>query len=93
MTTIEVEADGDERFAVVVRAPGGETRHSVTMRADTYAQLAPGGTTSRAEVIRAVFAFLLDRESKESILPRFDVTVVGRYFPEFERELGRYLAG
>ena len=34
----------------------------------------------------------LDREPKESILAHFDVTVIRRYFPEFEREIGRYLA-
>ena len=36
--------------------------------------------------------FLLDREPKECILGRFDVTVISRYFPEFERELRRYLS-
>ncbi len=38
------------------------------------------------------FGFLLDREPKESILGRFDVTVIARYFPEFERELPNYLS-
>jgi hypothetical protein len=28
------------------------------------------------------------REPKESILSQFDVEVIGRYFPEFEREIG-----
>ena len=37
------------------------------------------------------FHFLLDREPKELILQRFDVTVISRYFPEFERELPHYL--
>jgi hypothetical protein len=41
--------------------------------------------------VRAAFAFLLDREPKEAILARFDVAVIARYFPEFERELPRYL--
>ena len=27
---------------------------------------------------------LLEREPKESILGRFDVSVIGRYFPDFE---------
>jgi hypothetical protein len=42
--------------------------------------------------LEAAFRFLLDREPKESILSRFDVTVISRYFPEFERELPRYLS-
>lgn len=91
MTTIDVHAAGDERFEVILRERNGETRHSVTMSAETYARLAPGAAVSRLEVVRAAFEFLLERESKESILRRFDVTVVSRYFPEFERELGRYL--
>jgi hypothetical protein len=35
---------------------------------------------------------LLDRESQESILKRFDVAVIPRYFPDFERALPRYLS-
>jgi hypothetical protein len=35
---------------------------------------------------------LLDREPKESILSHFDVTVISRYFPDFEREVPRYLS-
>ena len=42
--------------------------------------------------LEAAFRFLLDREPKESILSRFDVTVISRYFPEFEQELPRYLS-
>jgi hypothetical protein len=42
--------------------------------------------------VEAAFRFLLDREPKESVLSRFDVTVISRYFPEFGRELPRYLS-
>ena len=42
--------------------------------------------------LEAAFRFLLDREPKESILRRFDVTEISRYFPEFEREMPRYLS-
>ena len=42
--------------------------------------------------LEAAFRFLLDREPKESILERFDVMVISRYFPEFEREMPRYLS-
>jgi len=33
----------------------------------------------------------LDREPKESILSRFDVTVISRYFPNFREELPKYI--
>jgi hypothetical protein len=37
-------------------------------------------------------AFLLEREAKESILRSFDITVVGRYFPDFDAEIRSRLA-
>jgi hypothetical protein len=73
-------------FAVIVRDGGGETRHDVTLRAADLARL--GGDA--AALVEAAVAFLLDREPKEAILSRFDLSVISRYFPEFERELPRY---
>lgn len=82
---------GDElEFEVRVREPNGESRHHVTMDRKVYKSLAGGHTPVRC--IQACFRFLLDREPKESILRRFDVTAIARYFPEFKRELPRYLA-
>jgi hypothetical protein len=43
-------------------------------------------------LVEASFAFLLERETKESILREFDLTVIGRYFHEYEREIGHRLA-
>jgi hypothetical protein len=37
-----------------------------------------------------LYGFVVGR--KESILRRFDVTAISRYFPEFEREMPRYLS-
>jgi hypothetical protein len=78
-------------FDVVVRDGKGETRHCVTMAAETFERLAAGRYTAE-RVIEAAFQFLLDHEPKESILRAFDVTVISRYFPEFEKELPRYLS-
>ena len=78
-------------FEVIVRVGGGETRHHVTMARDTCERLTAGRHTP-ARCIEAAFQFLLDREPKESILRHFDVTVISHYFPEFERELPRYLS-
>ena len=76
-------------FEVIVRDGRGETRHAVTMSRETCERLA--GTHAPEQCIEAAFRFLLDREPKESILRRFDVAVISGYFPEFERELARYL--
>jgi hypothetical protein len=76
-------------FAVVVRDRAGETRHEVTLKPADLARL--GGGAGGAALVEAAFAFLLEREPKEAILRRFDLSVISRYFPEFERELPRYL--
>ena len=76
-------------FDVLIRDGRGESRHSVTLAQETLDRLASGHKAE--DFVEAAFKFLLDREPKESILKRFDVTVIARYFPEFERELPQYL--
>ena len=91
---IEVRATGDGdplAFDVMVRDGKGETCHHVTMTRAACDLLTAGHHTAE-QCLQAAFRFLLDREPKESILARFDLTVISRYFPEFERELPRYLA-
>ncbi len=78
-------------FEVIVREGTGETRHQVTMSQETWHRLTAGRHDPEL-CLKAAFRFLLDREPRESILGRFDVTTISRYFPEFERELPRYLA-
>jgi hypothetical protein len=93
MIQVRRTGDGDPLgFEVLVREGGkGETRHQVTMSRETCERLI-GGKHAPERLIEAAFFFLLDREPKESILGRFDVTVIARYFPEFERELPNYLS-
>jgi hypothetical protein len=76
-------------FDVIVRDAVGETNHHVTLSPETLERLTAGNHAPE-ECIEAAFRFLLDREPKESILRRFDVTVISRYFPQFERELPGY---
>jgi hypothetical protein len=92
-TTIEVTPAGDGEpleFAVVVSDASGHSRHHVSMSRSTATRLAGGSTPERC--VEAAFRFLLDREPKESILGDFDVTVISRYFPEFESRLPEYLS-
>ena len=90
---IEVRRAGDGEpleFDVTVHDLNGESRHQVTVARKTCEKLGGGGHTPE-RLLEASFRFLLDREPKEAILSRFDVSVIARYFPEFERELPRYL--
>jgi hypothetical protein len=92
MIEVRRTSEGDPlKFEVIVREGNGESRHHVTMSRATCERLAAGRHTGE-QCVEAAFRFLLDREPRESILRDFDVTVIARYFPEFERELPRYLA-
>ncbi|MCC8969330.1 hypothetical protein ACVIHI_001925 [Bradyrhizobium sp. USDA 4524] len=92
MIKVERASEGDPlEFEVIARAGNGETRHHVTMARDTCERLTKG-THTPERCIEAAFQFLLDREPQQSILRRFDITAISRYFPEFERELPRYLS-
>ena len=85
-----VEEGDPYRFDVEVKEGGAKTRHSVTMNRSDYDRLV-GDDTSPERFVQAAFQFLLDREPKESILSSFDVTVISRYFPEFDQKIGSYL--
>lgn len=83
--------DGDPLvFEVTVREGASESRHRVTLSRRDFERLGAGAGAER--LIDAAFRFLLDREAKESILARFDVSVIASYFPDFERKLPHYLA-
>ena len=81
------------RCAVTIDDGRGTSTHDVTVATENATDLA--AATGVADVERLVyetFAFLLEREAKESILRSFDLTVVSRYFPEFEGEIRSRLA-
>lgn len=82
---------GDGWDCTVTVRNGGETQHRVLVSRADLARLAPGASDP-VSLVEASFAFLLEREPKESILREFDLTVIGRYFAEYEREIGHRLA-
>ena len=62
------------------------TNHNVTVQPD-YAQKLSSGTMSTIDLIHQSFEFLLAREPNTSILRSFNLSVIARYFPEYEREM------
>jgi hypothetical protein len=83
---IEVEKTGNLQFRVRIIEKGSESMHDVTLKQEDYLRLT-GGKIEPEELVRRSFEFLLQRESKESILSRFDLSVISRYFPEYESEI------
>ena len=90
MAEIRVKRTGDDAFRVEVVEGKERTRHEVRATAEEIRRYA--GDADAERVLEASFAFLLEREPKESILARFDLPVIERYFPEYPREIRRRLA-
>ena len=90
MTEIAVEAtrtaDGWTCQVDVADPDGSRTEHHVRVTGADLERFAPGGDDP-ADLVRRSFEFLLAREPKESILRSFDLPAIGRYFPEYEREI------
>lgn len=76
-------------FNVTIEEDASSTEHQVTVAQGDVESLA--GNAPASDLVEAAFRFLLDREPKESILSRFDLGVIARYFPEYPEEVGRYL--
>jgi len=83
---IEVKKKRQQEFMVKVEEKGSSTEHTVTLD-DNYHQELTQGKTTKEELIRKSFEFLLEREPKESILSKFNLRVIRQYFPEFDQKM------
>ncbi|HEX4516321.1 MAG TPA: hypothetical protein VGH87_11740 [Polyangiaceae bacterium] len=73
----------DSKYRVIVDDGGSKTEHEVTVTAQDIARYAPGATAEA--LLAASFEFLLEHEPKESILRRFELPVIERYFSDYPR--------
>ena len=81
-----LDAPGNGRRYRVTVLGEETTEHEVTVSEEEIARLG-GRFGDPADLVRASFAFLLEREPNTSILPSFELSVIGRYFPDYEREI------
>lgn len=78
-----VPEPGGWRCEVAVERDGMKTEHVVRV---TVADLERwGGGRPVEDLVRRSFEFLLEREPPTSILRRFDLAVIQRYFPDFDQ--------
>jgi hypothetical protein len=87
MAQIEVESMGARQFRVRVRDGGAETSHLVSVPERSEFE---GEDPER--LVQVSFEFLLEREPPSSILGEFELSDIGRYFPEYWDELPRRLS-
>lgn len=79
---ITIEPSGEHRYAVTLQGAGAQSGHQVVVPSHLLAHLGLD-PEDETRLVRASFEFLLEREPASSILPRFDLDVIGRYFPEY----------
>ena len=93
MTSINISQQSESKdswvFMVKVKEGSSKTEHTVTVSKDDKKRLAP--KNSAEELVWASFLFLLDRESKESILSQFDLMLIAKYFTKYEVKIKDYL--
>jgi hypothetical protein len=81
MARISITHTGGSTYDVLVEEGASRTTHTVTVWPSDVERYAPGSTPE--ELLEASFTFLLEREPKEAILPRFELPVIERYFPDY----------
>jgi hypothetical protein len=89
LPSIVVTASGSDTYAVKVEAQT-VTNHRVTASPGYLNELGVGALPA-SRVIDEAFRFLMERESNTSILARFDLREIERYFPEFSAEIAQRL--
>ena len=95
MTQIEITKIDDFPKAVfdVTLSGNPVTAHRVTLTRDYYEKLTANIVTAE-ELVEESFKFLLAREPNTSILSEFDLTVISKYFSDYEREIkSKFLPG
>ena len=85
---IEVEKKDQEDFRVRVEEKDASKEYVVSLE-DSYYQDLTRRKITKEELIEKSFEFLLERESKESILSKFNLKIIKSYFPEFEEGIRR----
>ena len=88
--SVQVEQVDESTFTVTVRA-GTTTKHTVTVSPEYHKKLT-AGRVAVDDLVAKSFEFLLEREPNTSILARFDLPLIGRYFPEYEGWVRKALA-
>ena len=89
MAQITVTRQTDGTFHV--QTPAG-TSHTVSVPAG-YPDSLGCGQVAPEELVRASFEFLLEREPASSILRKFSLDVISRYFPDYPAEIRARLGG
>lgn len=91
MTEISASPVGDREFRVEVHEGERRTVHEVSVPERLGEGVELRADDDLETVVRESFGFLLEREPASSILSRFSLSDITRYFPEYPAEIERRL--
>ena len=77
-----------DKFEITVKADQ-LTKHIVSVTDQMLLNLT-NNKTSKEELLNFSFNFLLEREPNTSILSKFDIIVISKYFPEYISKVENY---
>ena len=77
-----------DKFEITVKADQ-LTKHVVSVTDQMLLNLT-NNKTSKEELLNFSFNFLLEREPNTSILSKFDIIVISKYFPEYISKVENY---
>ena len=86
---IKVNTIDSTSFEVIIKGQTTTTHH-VTLT-HLYYQKITNRQVPPEKLVEKSFEFLLDRESNTRILSRFDLPIIERYFPEYEKTIKKML--
>ena len=90
MAEIQIQKTGQSEegfsFSVAIEETGSRSTYQVTLSRRDHRELGVE-TESPEQFVRRCIEWLLERESKESILSQFDIREISQYFPRFREEI------
>ena len=90
MADIQIQKTGETEdgfsFGVAIEEAGSRSTHQVTLSRRDHHELGVE-TEPPEQFVRRCIEWLLERESKDSILAHFDVREISQYFPRFREEI------
>jgi hypothetical protein len=90
MTMIKVVSQSTTAYGwqFEVAVGDGDSASMFQVDVDTsYCVMLTGSSDAPQDLVKRSFEFLLAREPKESILSSFNLKVIQKYFPEYEKEI------
>jgi hypothetical protein len=75
-------------FVVEVEDGNDISVHQVSLSEAFWKEIT-GGEEKPENLVKRSFEFLLERESNQSILKSFNLEIIGKYFPEYKKEISK----